>query len=128
MCSFSYVLPTPPAECRGWSGQSGRSIVVQNTFSEFLGRVWGASCVFRPAYTSRSAPGLWSGQSVWTIGTLVCGTELSFFHVLFFFDLPIPPRSETGAIWAMANPTMAQDCVTFLGGGFGGIISPRSPR
>ena len=32
-----FVLPTPPAQCRGWSGQFGRSIVAQDTVFEFFG-------------------------------------------------------------------------------------------
>ena len=46
-----FVVSTPSAQCLDWSVLSGRSIVAQDTFSEFLGRFWGGSCVSCPAYT-----------------------------------------------------------------------------
>ena len=57
-----FVLPISPAQCRGWSGYSGRSIVAQDVFSEF----WAGfgvvpSLFFRPAAPPPLSTGPWSG-------------------------------------------------------------------
>ena len=100
-------------------------MVAQDAFHEFLGRVWGGACALHPANT----PPAQSRAFVWEIGPLNCGTGLLVFRVLFFFVVPIPPRSEPGPIWdTFATPAVAQDCVASRLLFFGGIISSSSTR
>ena len=47
-----FFLPTPPLRAGAGLGNQAALFVAQDTFSKFLGRVWGGSCVFRLAYTT----------------------------------------------------------------------------
>ena len=93
----------------------------QDTLFEFLSRVWGGYCVFRPAYTARSVPGCSLGNRANPLW------QYSRVLVLFsFVSYRYPPRSEPGAIWVCS--TIAQDCVIFLCCLFvGDVISLRAP-
>ena len=79
---FSFRPADPPAQCRDWSAQSGRSIMAQDTLSELLGWIWGW---FRH-FVSSCRPLLLSARAVvWVIGSLNCGAGLSVFWCSFLF-------------------------------------------
>ena len=65
-----------------------------DTLSEFLGRVRGGSCVFRPAYTPLLSAGddLGNQAALLRHGTLFPSFWAGLGIVLAYFVLPTPPR------------------------------------
>ena len=92
-----------------------------DTFSELLGRVWGDSCVFFPAYTPCSMPGCGLGIRATHLWHSSVGFSCYF---LFCFCDP-PPLEIGGDLGILAPPIVARGCVTSCNPLFRHIISCR---
>ena len=105
LVSFS---PTPPLSAGAGLGNQVRSVEAQDMLAEFSGRVWGSSCVCRPAYTPRSVPGCSLGNRATQLRHSTVG-----FSCYFLFRLAVPPPLGAGGdLGILATLTVAQDCLT----------------
>ena len=89
--------------------------------SEFLGRVSGGSCEFRPTYTPRSVPNCLGNRAIHLRHRTVV---LSCF---FFRRADPSPLGAEGDLSIFTTPTVAQDGVTSCALFFGDLISFRLP-
>ena len=81
--------------------------MAQDISSGFLDRVWGGSCVFRPAYIPRSVPGCGLGNRV----IQLWDRTVSFTCVRFFRPADPPPPGARGDLGILVTSPVAQDCV-----------------